>query len=119
MQSQNRFLDDLARAASGALGAFGGLKAELDQQVRAITERFLRSQDLVTREEFEAVKEMAARARAEAEDLRARLDRMDAAAGHAVTGHAATGQAVTGHAQGPAPAANDAAAPAPESQPPG
>ena len=104
MQSQNRFLDDLARAASGALGAFGGLKAELDQQVRAITERFLRSQDLVTREEFEAVKEMAARARAEAEDLRARLDRMDAA---------------TGHAQGPAPAANDAAAPAPESQPPG
>ena len=77
MQSQNRFLDDLARAASGALGAFGGLKAELDQQVRAITERFLRSQDLVTREEFEAVKEMAARARAEAEDLRARLDRIE------------------------------------------
>jgi BMFP domain-containing protein YqiC len=106
MQSQNRFLDDLARAASGALGAFGGLKAELDQQVRAITERVLRSQDLVTREEFEAVKEMAARARAETEDLRARLDRMEAAAG-------------SGAAESAAPATNDATAPGSESRPPG
>jgi hypothetical protein len=80
MQSQNRFFDDLARAANGALGAFGGLKAELDQQVRAMTERFLRSQDLVTREEFEAVREMAARARDENEALRARLERLEAAA---------------------------------------
>ncbi|MFM8990674.1 MAG: accessory factor UbiK family protein, partial [Alphaproteobacteria bacterium] len=67
MQSQNRILDDLARAANGALGAFGGLKAEIDQQVAAMVERVLRSQDLVTREEFEAVKEMAARAREENE----------------------------------------------------
>jgi BMFP domain-containing protein YqiC len=81
MQSQNRILDDIARAASGALGALGGLKTEIDQQVQALVERALRGQDLVTREEFEAVKEMAARARAEAEDLRARLDRLEAAAG--------------------------------------
>ena len=79
MQSQNRLLDDLARAASGALGALGGLKAELDQQVRAVIERALQGQDLVTREEFEAVKEMAARARAETEDLRARLERLEGA----------------------------------------
>ncbi len=79
MQSQNRLLDDLARAATGALGAFGGLKAELDQQVRALVDRFLKSQDLVTREEFEAVKEMASRARAEAEDLRLRLAALEAA----------------------------------------
>ncbi len=79
MQSQNRLLDDLARAATGALGAFGGLKAELDQQVRALVERFLRSQDLVTREEFEAVKEMAARARAQSEDLQQRLTALEAA----------------------------------------
>ena len=65
MQSQNRILDDLARAANGALGALGGLKAEIDQQVASMVERVLRSQDLVTREEFEAVKEMAARAREE------------------------------------------------------
>ena len=78
MQTQNRLLDDLARAASGALGAFGGLKAELDQQVRALVDRFLKSQDLVTREEFEAVKEMAARARAESEDLKQRLAALEA-----------------------------------------
>lgn len=81
MQSQNRILDDLARAANGALGALGGLKAELDQQVASMVERVLRSQDLVTREEFEAVKEMAARAREENELLRARLDRLEGGAG--------------------------------------
>jgi len=81
MQSQNRILDDLARAANGALGALGGLKAEIDQQVASMVERVLRSQDLVTREEFEAVKEMAARAREENELLRARLDRLEGGAG--------------------------------------
>jgi BMFP domain-containing protein YqiC len=80
MQSQNRILDDLARAANGALGALGGLKAEIDQQVASMVERVLRSQDLVTREEFEAVKEMAARAREENEALRARLDRLEGGA---------------------------------------
>jgi BMFP domain-containing protein YqiC len=73
MQTQNRIFDDLARAASGALGALGGLKAEIESQVKALVERFLKSQDLVTREEFEAVKEMAAKARAENEALAQRL----------------------------------------------
>jgi BMFP domain-containing protein YqiC len=73
MQTENRLFDDLARAASGALGALGGIKAELEAQVKALVERFLKSQDLVTREEFEAVREMAARARAENEALAARL----------------------------------------------
>lgn len=82
MQSQNRILDDLARAANGALGALGGLKAEIEQQVAGMVERVLRSQDLVTREEFEAVKEMASRAREENEALRARLDRLDGGARH-------------------------------------
>jgi hypothetical protein len=81
MQTNNRLFDDIARAANGALGALGGLKAELDQQVHALVERALRGHDLVTREEFEAVKEMAARARAEAEDLRARLERLEASVG--------------------------------------
>ena len=73
MQTQNRILDDIARAATGAMGALGGLKAELDSQVKALVERFLKSQDLVTREEFEAVKAMAAKAREENEALAARL----------------------------------------------
>jgi BMFP domain-containing protein YqiC len=78
MQTNNRLFDDIARAANGALGALGGLKAELDQQVRAVVERVLRNQDLVTREEFEAVKEMAARAREENEVLRDRLAQLEA-----------------------------------------
>lgn len=85
MQTNNRLFDDIARAANGALGALGGLKAELDQQVRAIVERILRNQDLVTREEFEAVKEMAARAREENETLRARLEQLEARLGQAST----------------------------------
>jgi BMFP domain-containing protein YqiC len=85
MQSNNRLFDDIARAANGALGALGGLKAELDQQVKTMVERFLRSQDLVTREEFEAVKEMAARAREENETLRARLDQLEARSGPPTT----------------------------------
>jgi len=78
MQSNNRLFDDIARAANGALGALGGLKAELDQQVKSMVERVLRNQDLVTREEFEAVREMAARAREENEALRARLEQLEA-----------------------------------------
>jgi BMFP domain-containing protein YqiC len=81
MQTDNRLFDDIARAANGALGALGGLKAELDQQVRAMVERVLRNQDLVTREEFEAVKEMAARAREENEALRARLEQLESRMG--------------------------------------
>ena len=84
MQTSNRLFDDIARAANGALGALGGLKAELDQQVRAMVERILRNQDLVTREEFEAVKEMAARAREENEALRARLEQLEARLGSSV-----------------------------------
>ncbi|MBL8698917.1 MAG: accessory factor UbiK family protein [Alphaproteobacteria bacterium] len=85
MQSQNRLLDDLARAATGAMGALGGLKAELDQQVKALVERVLKNQDLVTREEFEAVKEMAARARTENEVLQQRLAELESRLGASTT----------------------------------
>ena len=73
MQTDNRIFDDLARAAGGAMGALSALRAEMEGQFRAFMERWLKGQNLVTREEFEAVKEMAARARAENEDLAKRL----------------------------------------------
>ena len=79
MQTQNRIFDDIARAAGGALGALSGVRAELESQLRGMMERWLKSQDLVTREEFEAVKAMAARARAENEDLAARVAALEAA----------------------------------------
>lgn len=73
MQTDNRLLDDIARAASGALGALAGVRAEIESQVRALLDSWLKGQNLVTREEFEAVKAMAAAARSENEALAARV----------------------------------------------
>lgn len=78
MQTNNRILDDLARAASGALGIAAGVKAEIDSRLRGALENWLKAQDFVTREEFEAVKEMAARARGENERLLERLAALEA-----------------------------------------
>ena len=73
MQSNNRFLDDLARVASGAASALVGVRQELDAMVRQRFERWVSDMDLVTRDEFEAVKAMAANARAEQETLARRV----------------------------------------------
>ena len=79
MQTDNRFFDDIARAANGALGALSGVRNEIEAQLRGFLERWLKSQDLVTREEFEVVKEMASRARAENEALTAKVAALEAA----------------------------------------
>ena len=73
MQSQNRFFDDLARVAAGAMGTLSGVKGEVELRLREQLERVLSGMDLVTRDEFEAVKAMAAKARAEQEDLARRV----------------------------------------------
>jgi BMFP domain-containing protein YqiC len=73
MQSQNRFFDDLARVANGAMGALSGVRGDIEARVRDQLERVLAGMDLVTREEFEAVKAMAARAREEQEELLRRV----------------------------------------------
>jgi BMFP domain-containing protein YqiC len=78
MQTDNRLLDDIARAASGALGALAGVRAEIDSQIRALLDSWLKGQNLVTRDEFEAVKAMAATARTENEALAARLATLEA-----------------------------------------
>jgi BMFP domain-containing protein YqiC len=78
MQSQNRFFDDLSRVASGALGTLAGVKGEVEARLREQLERVLAGMDLVRREEFEAVKEMAAKARAEQEDLERRVAALEA-----------------------------------------
>lgn len=77
MQTENRFLDDLARAASGALGALSGVRAEVEAQIKSRLEAWLKSQEVVTREEFEAVKAMAAKARLENESLAARVAELE------------------------------------------
>ncbi|MBI1778141.1 MAG: accessory factor UbiK family protein [Proteobacteria bacterium] len=78
MQTENRLLDDLARLASSAMGAAAGLRAEIEARIKAELERILGELDHVPREEFEAVKAMAAKARAEQEILTERIVRLEA-----------------------------------------
>ena len=73
MQTRNRLFDDAARIAGGAVGTLAGAKREIEALVRQQLERMLTSLDLVTRDEFEAVKEMAAKARSEQKALADRL----------------------------------------------
>ncbi len=78
MQSQNRFFDDLARVAAGALGTLSGVKSEVEARLREQLENVLAGMDLVSRDEFEAVKAMAAKARSEQEDLAKRVVELEA-----------------------------------------
>ena len=70
MQTQNRFLVDIARLATGAAGVAAGMRGEIEAKLRLRLERLLADMELVTREEFEAVRDTAAKTRAEQEDLR-------------------------------------------------
>jgi len=79
MQTDNRLFDDLARVATGALGALSGVRNEVEGRLREQFERVLSRMDLVSREEFEAVKAMAAKARLEQEALQARVAALEAA----------------------------------------
>jgi BMFP domain-containing protein YqiC len=73
MQTRNRLLDDAARIAGGAVGTLAGAKREIEALVRQQLERMLASLDLITRDEFDAVKEMAKKAREEQAVLADRL----------------------------------------------
>ena len=81
MQSQNRFFDDFARLAAGAMGALSGVKSEVEVRLREQFERLLAGMDLVSRDEFEAVKAMAAKARSEQEELAMKLAALEARLG--------------------------------------
>ena len=81
MQTQNKLLDDLARVASGAIGVAAGMREEVEARLRDQFERVLGRMDLVTREEFEAVRAMAVKAREEQEVLSERVAALEAALG--------------------------------------
>jgi hypothetical protein len=78
MQTDNRFIDDLAKMAGGALNALTGMKTEIEGLVRQQIEHFTANMHLVTREEFEVVQALAAKARDEQEALIARLAVLEA-----------------------------------------
>jgi BMFP domain-containing protein YqiC len=77
-QTSNRFLDEIARLMNDAAGAAQGVRRELETLFRSQAERWLRELDLVKREEFEAVRDMAKLAREENEALKARIDALEA-----------------------------------------
>lgn len=81
MQSRNRFLDDISQLMTNAAGVAQGVKDEAETAVRQRMERWLSDMDLVTREEFEAVREMAVKAREENEALKARIEALEAKQG--------------------------------------
>jgi BMFP domain-containing protein YqiC len=81
MQTQNRFLDDLTRVATGALGAMSGMRGEVETRLREQFERILGRMHLVRREEFDAVQAMAAKARSTQEALEKRIAALEARLG--------------------------------------
>lgn len=90
MQTQNRILDDLAKVASSAMGAAAGMRGEVEARIREQFERIITQMDIVPREEFDAMKAVAVKAREEGEDLaqkvmllEARLAKLEADANQA------------------------------------
>jgi BMFP domain-containing protein YqiC len=77
----NRILDDFAKLLTDAAGAAQGVRREAETLFRSQAERILNSMDVVQREEFEAVRDMAAKARAENERLASRLAELEARLG--------------------------------------
>jgi BMFP domain-containing protein YqiC len=76
-QTTNRFLDELSKLLTDAAGAAQGMRREVETLMKAQGERILRDMDVVQREEFEAVKEMASKARDENERLSARVKELE------------------------------------------
>jgi BMFP domain-containing protein YqiC len=81
VQTTNRFFDEIARLMNDATGVAQGVRREVETLFRHQAERMLRDLDLVKREEFEAVKDMARLAREENEELKARLAELEARIG--------------------------------------
>ncbi|WP_313535407.1 accessory factor UbiK family protein [Sphingomonas sp.] len=78
MQTDNRLFDDLVKMVNGAAGTFAGVAREAESGARERAREWIGGLDFVSRDEFEAVKAMAAAARDEADALKARLDALEA-----------------------------------------
>jgi len=78
MQTQNKLIDDFVKMVNSAAGTLAGVGREAESSLRDKAKDFVGGMDFVSREEFEAVKEMAAAARDEADALKARIDALEA-----------------------------------------
>lgn len=77
MQEKNRFFDDVSSMMTNAMGVAQGAKDEAENAMKSWVDRWLADRDFVTREEFDAVKAMAVKAREENAALMARLDALE------------------------------------------
>ena len=79
MQSRNKMMDDLSQLMTNAMGVAQGARDEAENAMKSMMDRWLADRDFVTREEFDAVRAMAQKAREENEALKARIDALEAA----------------------------------------
>ncbi len=82
MQTRNPFIDDLTKVANGAMGALTGMKDEVEARVRDQIAKILDGMDIPRRDEFDAVKAMAAKAREENEELKKQIAELQAKLGN-------------------------------------
>lgn len=80
MQTRNKLFEDVSQLMTNAMGVAQGAREEAENAIRSWMDRWLVERDLVTREEFDAVREMARKAREENEALKARIEALEAAA---------------------------------------
>ncbi len=80
MQTRNKFLDDVSQLMTNAMGVAQGAREEAETAMKSMLDRWLADRDFVTREEFDAVRAMAQKAREENEALAARIAELEAAA---------------------------------------
>lgn len=80
MQSNNKFFDDMSKLMTNAMGVAQGARTEAETAMKGWMDRWLADRNFVTREEFDAVRAMAQKAREENEALSARLAALEAAA---------------------------------------
>ena len=80
MQTRSKIFDDMSQLMTNAMGVAQGAREEVETAMKSMVDRWLADRDFVTREEFDAVRAMAQKAREENEALKARLDAMDGGA---------------------------------------
>ncbi|SDF63114.1 accessory factor UbiK family protein [Sulfitobacter delicatus] len=78
MQTRNKFFDDVSQMMTNAMGVAQGAKDEAETAFKGMLDRWLADRDFVTREEFDAVRAMAQKAREENESLKTRLEKLEA-----------------------------------------
>jgi BMFP domain-containing protein YqiC len=77
MQNRNKVLDDISQLMTNAMGVAQGAKEEAETAAKSMVDRWLADRDFVTREEFDAVRVMAQKAREENESLKSRIEALE------------------------------------------